>query len=90
MNPTPFDKKFEAFGWHTIVIDGHDFEQIEAALNEARTVKGQPTAIICKTAKGKGVSYMENNYKWHGNAPKTEQYELAMNELNAWEVSLNG
>ena len=90
MNPTPFDKKFEAFGWHTIVIDGHNFEEIEAALNEARTVKGKPTVIICKTAKGKGVSYMENNYKWHGNAPKTAEYEQAMNELNAWEVSING
>ena len=72
------------------MIDGHNFEEIEAALNEARTVKGKPTVIICKTAKGKGVSYMENNYKWHGNAPKDAEYELAMNELNAWEVSLNG
>lgn len=88
MNPTPFDEKFRAFGWHAIVINGHDFEQIEAALAEAKTVKGKPTAIICKTAKGKGVSYMENNYKWHGAAPKTEQYEQAMAELNAWEESL--
>lgn len=88
MNPTPFDEKFRAFGWHAIVIDGHNFEEIAAALAEAKTVKGKPTVIICKTAKGKGVSYMENNYKWHGNAPKTEQYEQAMAELNAWEENL--
>lgn len=88
MNPTPFDEKFRAFGWHAVVIDGHDFEQIAAALAEAKTVSGKPTVIICKTAKGKGVSYMENNYKWHGSAPKTEQYEQAMAELNAWEEQL--
>ncbi len=88
MNPTPFDEKFKAFGWHAIVIDGHNFAEIEAAFNEARSVKGKPTVIICKTVKGKGVSFMENNYKWHGSAPKAEQYEQGMAELCAWEESL--
>lgn len=81
MNPTPHDKKLEAFGFHVISIDGHDFEQIAAAFAEARTVKGQPTAIIAKTVKGKGVSFMENKVNWHGAAPNDEQYEQAMAEL---------
>ncbi len=76
----PFDKKFEAFGWHTITIDGNDFDQIEAALNEAATVD-KPVAIIAKTVKGKGVSYMENAVNWHGAAPNDELYEQAMAEL---------
>lgn len=81
-SPAPIDKKFEAFNWHTIIIDGHDFEQIEAALNEARSVD-KPVAIIAKTVKGKGVSFMENAVGWHGSAPNDEQYEEAMTELNA-------
>lgn len=78
---SPIDKKFEAFNWHTIVIeDGNDFDQIEAALNEAKTVD-KPVAIIAKTVKGKGVSYMENAVGWHGKAPNDEEYEVAMSEL---------
>jgi transketolase len=83
MDPTPHDKKLEAFGFHVISIDAHDFNQIEAALNEAKTVVGKPTAIIAKSVKGKGVSYMENDVAWHGAAPKTEQYEIGLAELNA-------
>ena len=83
MNPMPHDKKFEAFGFHVITIDGHDFEQIEKAYAEAKTVKGKPTAIIAKTAKGKGVSFMENKVEWHGSAPNDEQYEMAVAELKA-------
>ena len=83
MNPTPHDKKLEAFGFHVISIDGHDFDQIASAINEAKTVKGKPTAIIAKTVKGKGVSFMENQVDWHGKAPKTEEYEVAMAELSA-------
>ena len=78
----PIDKKFEAFNWHTIVIDGHDFEQIEEALKEAETVD-KPVAIIANTVKGKGVSYMENAVNWHGAAPNDELYEQAVSELNA-------
>lgn len=77
----PIDKKFEAFKWHTITIDGNDFDQIEAALKEAETVD-KPVAIIAKTVKGKGVSYMENAVNWHGAAPNDELYEQAMKELN--------
>lgn len=80
-SPYPIDKKFEAFNFHVINIDGHDFDQIEAAFKEARTVKGQPTAIIAKTVKGKGVSFMENNASWHGTAPNDEQYAVAMEDL---------
>ncbi len=82
MNPTPHDEKFRAFGWHVISIDAHDFEQIEAAFNEARTIKGKPTVIIAKSVKGKGVSYMENACEWHGQAPKTDLYEVAVADLN--------
>ena len=78
----PIDKKFEAFNWHTITIDGNDFDQIEAALKEAETID-KPVAIIAKTIKGKGVSFMENQVGWHGVAPNDEQYEQAMSELNA-------
>ena len=81
MSPYPIDEKFKAFGFHVINIDGHDFDQIEAAYQEARIVKGQPTAIIAKTVKGKGVSFMENQASWHGTAPNDEQYEVAMKEL---------
>ena len=80
-SPYPIDKKFEGFNFHTISIDGHNFEQIRAAFEEAKTVKGMPTVIIAKTVKGKGVSFMENNYKWHGTAPNDEQYVAAMEEL---------
>ena len=83
MNPTPHDKKLEAFGFHVISIDGHDFEAIEAAFAEARSVKGKPTAIIAKTTKGKGVSFMENKVNWHGSAPNDEQHAAALAELNA-------
>ncbi len=83
MNPTPHDKKLEAFGFHVISIDGHDFDQIEAAFNEAKAVKGKPTAIIAKTVKGKGVSFMENQVGWHGSAPNDEQYEKAVAEIKA-------
>ena len=83
----PIDKKFEAFNWHTIVIDGHDFDQIEAALNEAETID-KPVVIIAKTVKGKGVSFMENQVGWHGSAPNDEQYEQAMAELKATLESL--
>ncbi len=83
MNPTPHDKKLEAFGFHVISIDGHDFEQIEVAFNEAKTVKGKPTAIIAKTVKGKGVSFMENQVGWHGTAPNDEQHKTAVDEILA-------
>lgn len=84
----PIDRKFEAFKWHTITIDGHDYDQIEAALNEAATVD-KPVAIIAKTVKGKGVSYMENQVGWHGSAPNDELYEQAMSELKSQLDSLN-
>ena len=83
MDPTPHDKKLEAFGFHVISIDGHDFDAIEAAFEEAKTVKGKPTAIIAKTIKGKGVSYMENQVGWHGSAPNDEQYAIAVAEIKA-------
>ncbi len=80
-SPYPIDKKFEAFNFHVINIDGHDFEQIAKALKEARETKGQPTAIIAKTIKGKDVSFMENNAGWHGKAPNDEEFEIAMADL---------
>ena len=80
-SPYPIDKKFEAFNFHTIVIDGNNFDEIRAAFEEARNTKGQPTAIIAKTIKGKGVSYMENQAGWHGKAPNDEEYKTAMEEL---------
>ena len=82
MSPYPIVDKLEAFGFHVAAIDGHDFDQIEAALNEAKTVKGRPSAIVMKTVKGKDVSFMENLASWHGVAPNKEQYEQAMAELN--------
>ena len=81
MNPTPHDKKFEAFGFHVITIDGHDFNQIEAAFAEAEATKGQPTVIIARTVKGKNVSFMENSVNWHGAAPNDEQHAAAIAEL---------
>lgn len=80
-SPYPIDKKFEAFNFHVINIDGNDFDQIDAAFKEARATKGMPTAIIAKTLKGKGVSFMENQVGWHGAAPNDEQYAVAMEDL---------
>ncbi len=80
-SPYPIDKKFEAFNFHVITIDGHDFDEIRNALNEAKSTKGMPTAIVLNTVKGKGVSFMENNVSWHGSAPNDEQFEVAMEEL---------
>ena len=80
-SPYPIDKKFEAFNFHVITIDGNDFDQIEAAFKEARETKGMPTAIVAKTVKGKGVSFMENQVGWHGAAPNDEQYAVAMEDL---------
>lgn len=80
-SPYPIDKKFEAFNFHVINIDGNDFDQIRAAFKEARETKGMPTAIIAKNVKGKGVSFMENAAGWHGKAPNDEEYEIAMADL---------
>ena len=83
-SPEPIDKKFEAFGWHVIVVDdAHDFDKLEAAFDEAESISGKPVAIIQKSVKGKGVSFMENQVSWHGAAPNAEQYEQGMNELKA-------
>ena len=82
-SPEPITDKFAAFGWHVITMDAHDFDSIEAAFAEADKVKGQPVAIIQKSVKGKGVSFMENQVGWHGTAPNKEQYEQAMAELSA-------
>ncbi|QAA34996.1 transketolase [Clostridium manihotivorum] len=81
MNPAPIGEKFLAFGWNVINIDGHDIDQIINALNEAKNVKGKPTMVVCKTIKGKGVSFMENQAGWHGAAPNKEQCEIALNEI---------
>lgn len=89
-SPYPIDKKFEAFNFHVINIDGNDFDQIDAAFKEARATKGMPTAIICKTVKGKGVSYMENNAGWHGKAPNDEEYAIAMADLEKIGKELGG
>jgi len=83
MNPYPLKEKFLAFGWHVITVDGHDYDQLHAAYKEARTVKGKPTMIVAHCVKGKGVSFMENDYAWHGVAPNPEQFEAAMLELEA-------
>ena len=94
MNPTPIDKKFEAFGWNVLVINAHNYDEIKNALASARNCKGKPTCIVAKSIKGKGVSYMENNAAWHGNAPKEEDYIIASNELDAkikeLEAQING
>lgn len=81
MNPSPIDKKFEAFGWNVLVIDGHNYDEILEAIEKAKNHKGQPTAIVCKTVKGKGVSFMENEAGWHGTAPNKEQCEKALKEI---------
>ena len=81
MDPSPLDKKFQAFGWHVIEIDGHDYDQIGKAFEEAKTVKGQPTLIFAHTIKGKGVSFMENQASWHGSAPNEDQCAQALKEL---------
>ena len=90
MSPYPIDEKLKAFGFHVDVIDGHNFCEIEAALNTARTVKGQPSAIVMKTVKGKDVSFMENNAGWHGKAPNDAEYAQAMAELKAQLAELEG
>ena len=89
-SPYPIDKKFEAFNFHVINIDGNDFDQIDAAFKEAKATKGQPTAIIAKTVKGKGVSFMENNAGWHGKAPNDEEYATAMADLEKIGRELGG
>ena len=86
-SPYPIPEKFAAFGWNVIEIDGHSYDDIEKALNDARACEGKPTAIIATTVKGKGVSFMENQVNWHGSAPNAEQYEIAMKEF---ENALNG
>ena len=81
MNPTPIDKKFEAFGWNVLVIDGHDIEAILDSIEKAKACKDKPTAVVCKTIKGKGVSFMENQASWHGTAPSKEQCAQALAEI---------
>lgn len=83
VNPAPYEEKLTAFGCHVISIDGHDFDQIDRAFCEAETVKGKPTVIVSKSVKGKGVSFMENQVKWHGSAPNDEQYAQAVAEIKA-------
>ena len=90
MSPYPIDEKLAAFGFHVQTIDGHDFDAIEAAVNTAKTVKGCPSAIVMKTVKGKGVSFMENQAGWHGVAPNDEQYAQAMAELKQTLTELEG
>ena len=87
-SPYPIDKKFEAFNFHVINVDAHNFDELRAAFKEARETKGQPTAIIAKSVKGKGVSFMENNAGWHGKAPNDEEYEQAMKDLAAIDENL--
>lgn len=86
----PMDEKFAAFGFNVIKADGHDFDQIEKAFDNAKSVKGKPSVILATTVKGKGVSFMENQVGWHGTAPNKEQYEQAMAELNAALKELEG
>ena len=86
----PLDTKFESFGFNVINIDGHNFDDIEAALNNAKATKGKPTVIIAKTVKGKGVSFMENQVGWHGKATNAEEFEIAINELDAQIKELEG
>ena len=90
MSPYPIVDKLVAFGFHVVAIDGHDFEQIEAALNEIKSVKGKPGAIVMKTVKGKDISFMENNAGWHGKAPNDAEYAQAMGELKAKLAELEG
>ena len=88
MNPTPIDKKFEAFGWNVVIADAHDYNDLERAVNEAKACKGKPTAVIMKSVKGKNVSFMENQAAWHGTAPNEEQYNQAIAELEAKNAEL--
>lgn len=90
MSPYPIADKLEAFGFHVECVDGHSFEQLESAFAQARQTKGKPTAIVMKTTKGKGVSYMEDQAGWHGKAPNDAEYEIAMAELNAALAELEG
>ena len=90
MNPHPIDAKLAAFGFDVQCIDGHDFEQIEAAFENAKATKGKPTAIVMKTTKGKNVSFMENNAGWHGKAPNDAEREQALAELDAILAELEG
>lgn len=90
MNPCPIDEKFKAFNWHVITIDAHDFNQIENAVEEAKSTKDKPTIIIAKSVKGKGVSFMEGEAGWHGAAPNKEQYEQAVRELDAYIKGIGG
>ena len=87
-DPSPLDEKFAAFGWNVLMLDGHDIEAIDGAAKAAKACKGKPTAIICRTVKGKGVSFMENSVKWHGSAPNEEQYKQAVSEINSYIESL--
>ena len=89
-SPYPIPEKFAAFGWNVIEIDAHNFDEIEAALENAKATKDKPTAIIAKSVKGKGISFMENQVSWHGAAPNAEQYEIAMAELKAVLEGLEG
>ncbi|MDE6727815.1 MAG: transketolase [Oscillospiraceae bacterium] len=90
MSPYPIDEKFQAFGWHVININGHDFGEMEKAFNEAETVMQKPTVIIMRSTKGKGVSYMENSVDWHGKAPNDDEYETAVSELKKRLAELEG
>ena len=90
MNPTPHDEKFRAFGWNVVIADAHDFNDLEKAFEDAKCTKGKPTIIIAKSVKGKGVSFMENKPEWHGQAPKEEQYNQALADLDAIDAALNG
>ena len=89
-SPYPIDKKFEAFNFHVINIDAHNFDEIRSAMEEAKATKGMPTAIIMKSVKGKGVSFMENNAGWHGKAPNDEEYQIAMKDLDNISAQLEG
>ena len=90
MNPTPHDEKFRAFGWNVVLADAHDFEDLARAFENAKNTKGQPTVIIARSVKGKGVSFMENKAEWHGQAPKEEQYKQALCELDKIDEALMG
>ena len=83
VNPAPFESKLAAFGFHVIAVNAHELDELERAFGEAKTVKGQPTAIVANSVKGKGVSFMEDQVKWHGSAPNDAQYEQAVSEIRA-------
>ena len=89
-SPNPIDKKFEAFNFHVINVDAHDFDALKAAFDEAKSTKGKPTAIIAHSLKGKGVSFMEGQASWHGTAPNDEQYAVAMADLEKIDEELGG